>query len=265
MIQLRIAAGDGDIPVTVSGRGEAVLLLHGWTLDRRCWMPQLEGLADRALMIAPDRRGHGENAMAAALGAEPGDIDRLLAHFDLERVVLVGLSQGGRVALRYAASRPGRVRGLVLTGAPLDGFAPPARGGDRIPLDAYGAMVLAGRIDEMRAAWLTHPMMETPATRSDLRALAADMLARWRPEGLFAEDPAPPALAASLEGIRCPVLLAMGAQDTRWLHLVSDALAYGLPDARKVVIPGAGHLVNMTHPAAYNAALAAFLDGLGAR
>ena len=65
----------------------------------------------------------------------------------------------------------------------------------------------------------------------------------------------------SLPGIRVPVLIVVGGDDAPFLA-ASDYMAAKIPGARKVVIPAAGHAVNIDQPQAFIDAVLPFLDGL---
>lgn len=103
------AAGDVD-----------VVLLHGWVASAYSFRHQLEALpALGAHCIAVDLRGFGLSDKPRApdsysLDAYIADLDALFDALSLLRVVLVGHSMGGGIALAYALARPDRVRGLVL-------------------------------------------------------------------------------------------------------------------------------------------------------
>jgi pimeloyl-ACP methyl ester carboxylesterase len=77
--------------------------------------------------------------------------------------------------------------------------------------------------------------------------------------------PAGPAvpLAGSLGEIDAPTLVVTGLSESAWLDLVGDALAYGLPNARRARVPG-GHLCNLSHPGPYNDMVAAFAAEIAA-
>lgn len=259
----QVAVAGGVMPVEWQGDGPAIIMLHGWALDRRMWRPQFADLSCDYRVLAPDRRGFGENRLPPDMARELDDIDALLDHFGLE-ACLLGMSQGGRVALRYAAKRPSRLKGLILQGAPLDGFQPEARGEEKIPIADYRQWAEAGRMDAIRKAWRDHMLMTVPADRPDLRSLLDVMLASYRGMDLLVAAPtAMPDLAARLADIPTPTLALTGEDDSRWLHLAADALAYGLPQCRKQVLADGGHLVNLTNPSAYNAAIRAFLSDIG--
>ncbi|HKR25675.1 MAG TPA: alpha/beta fold hydrolase [Allosphingosinicella sp.] len=222
------------------------MLLHGWALDRTAWAPQM-ALADRFRLIALDRRGFGRSTAPPDLAAETDDLLRLRDALGLGRMILVGMSQGGRIALHFALAHPEAVAGLVLQGAPLDGFAPGPKEGEAIPLADYAGLVRAGRLDVMRARWAAHPLMEGHA----------DALAGYEGRDLLAGESALPPIAHRLGEIAAPTLVVTGEDDTPWRQLVGDALAYGIAGARRARIAG-GHLCNLSHPAAFNALVADF-------
>ncbi len=230
------------------GAGPPLLLLHGWTLDRRSWSGQ-KALADRFRLILPDRRGFGRSSAPPDVAAEPADLLLLCDRLGLDRPILVGMSQGGRVALEFALRHPERTGGLILQGTPLGGFLPGPKGDDAVPMDAFRQLVREGRIDEMKALWRRHPLMHG--------AGAEELLAAYDGRDLLA--PAQPAsqLAGVLGGIEVPALVVTGEDEIAWLQLVADAIAYGLPNARRAHLPGA-HLCNISHPGPYNEMVAAF-------
>ena len=63
-----------------------------------------------------------------------------------------------------------------------------------------------------------------------------------------------------LAELRAPALVIVGERDIEQNHRIADALAGGLPKARKLVMPGVGHLPNLEDPAGFNAAVLAFLE-----
>ena len=85
-----------------AGRGPAVLFVHGWALDLDMWTPQFAALANRYRLIAFDRRGFGFSTGAPGIEHDVADIEQLLAELSLEQIAIVGMSQGARVALRWA-------------------------------------------------------------------------------------------------------------------------------------------------------------------
>ncbi len=234
-----------------------MVLLHGWALDRRIWSAQVEPLARRFQVIALDRRGFGRSTAPPNLAAEVDDLLVLKKKLGLDRMILVGMSQAGRVALQFALAHPDSVGGLVLQGAPLDGFLPGPRPEDSIPLSSYAALARAGQMERMKSLWRNHPLMRAPSPSA--RACLDELLDGYQGRDLLEPQPAPLAsIAGRLEDVYAPALVVTGEHDTRWRQLVGDALAYGLPHGRRAVLAGAEHLCNLTHPDDFNRLIAAF-------
>jgi pimeloyl-ACP methyl ester carboxylesterase len=251
----QVNVGDGSLPTLVAGSGTDVVMLHGWTLDHRCWLPQLP-LAEEARLLLPDRRGFGHSSAPADLTREWQDIDRLAANAPF---VLVGLSQGASVALDYARRRPERLIALVLVGAPLHGVVPRGDSEEPIPRAEYSDMLRAGRLGAMKEAWAQHALVRASRAASPLIAAmlddydGRDLLAGFAPIEISGDDVA---------ALSMPVLAIAGSSDTAWRRRVAAFIADTAPHGRFARIGDAGHLCNLDNPAWFNALLADFLSSV---
>lgn len=246
----RVAVPGGDLVVEVAGKGPAVILLHGWTLDRRQWRAQAP-LTGHFTLVAVDRRGCGQSTAPPDLAEEPADVARVAAALGLARYHLVGLSQGGKVALAHAAARPAGLDRLVVIGAPIDIRLPEPP--DALPLAEMAALAAAGRIDAMRQLWLAHPLT---AAQPRIRAAVAAMVARYDGADLLAPGRPLGVTLADVRRIAVPATALVGRHDTPWRRAVAQALI----DAGFAGGPiDGGHLTPMEAPAATNAALIAAL------
>ncbi len=100
------------------GRGPAVLMVHGWTLDLQMWEPQVAALRDAFRLVRFDRRGFGLSSGRPSGSQDIADIRALCAHLSIERVALVGMSQGVRAVMGFARAAAPAVSGLILDGPP---------------------------------------------------------------------------------------------------------------------------------------------------
>jgi 2-succinyl-6-hydroxy-2,4-cyclohexadiene-1-carboxylate synthase len=237
---------------------ETVVLLHGFAGTRRAWDLVADRLdPERYRPLALDLRGHGDARDARPITFEAcvGDV---LAEAP-DRFVLCGYSLGGRVALHVALAHPERVSRLVLV-ASTAGIEDPALRAERRATDErLAAETERGTIEEFADRWSRLPLFAgTPATA----------LAFWRAD-LLRNDPA--ALAAVLRGIGAgameplwdrlgelegvPVTLITGERDGRY-SAIGRRMAAALPDARLLVVPGAGHGLPREAPQAVAAAIA---------
>ncbi|WP_308910281.1 alpha/beta fold hydrolase [Pseudokordiimonas caeni] len=257
---IRLERSDGEIVVDISGSGPLVVCLHGWSFDRRMWGPLVPLLAPHFRLAMIDRRGFGQSSAPPDLDREVDDISALLDHLGEPVCGLVGMSQGGRVALRASDRLPSRIRGMVLVSAPLDGFPPPAAD-EAIPVALYRDWAAAGGMDRVRADWAAHPLLRY-GMEGDAATLVLSMLAAYEGRDLIVPLPAAPApdIADRLATMDTPALVITGERDTGWLHAVADTLIAGLPNAKGLRLEGAGHLACLTHPAQVGDAIQAFLS-----
>jgi pimeloyl-ACP methyl ester carboxylesterase len=176
------------------------------------------------------------------------------------RAVVGGLSMGAAVTLRYALEHPARVRGLVLASFPAPGGVsalaePFAAAIERDGLEAAGARFVWGPragLDPEAARLVRQGFLEHPP-----HGLAHTL------RHLLAVLPGVDALAPRLRSLTIPALVVAGSEDRAALP-VAQALADALPRAGLAIVEGAGHVVNLARPAAFNAVLEEFLAGLDA-
>jgi 3-oxoadipate enol-lactonase len=242
------------------GHGPAVVLVHGWTLDLEMWEPQVAALRGAFRVIRLDRRGFGLSSGRPALNHDVADLGALCRHLALGRVALIGMSQGARAVLGFAAAAPTRISCLVLDGPPdVDGGA---AGDDGVPLAQYCALVRTMGIDAFRREWATHPLTQLRTGDPGARQLLNSMIGRY-PGMDLAEEPASAGAVPGpvrLEIVATPTLVITGEHDLASRIHAADALAKRLPSAERAAIPHAGHLPNLDNPDAYNNLVRAFLS-----
>lgn len=259
---LQVRGADGTlIAVHRCGNGPPILMIHGWTLDRRSFNLQLPTLGKAMTVLTYDRRGFGESQAIPDLAADLDDIDSILDALALQRAHILGVSQGGRIALRYAATRPQRVSSLLLQGAPLDGFIIEEPETEQIPLARYQALAREGNMDLVRQDWLRHPLMSSGIGEATVGEMLADIVNDYSGADLLADAPAAtPAIdvMSALNRLRLPTLVISGALETPGRRAHAAKICELMPNAQEVVLPLSGHLSNLSEPEAYNAAVLKF-------
>jgi 2-succinyl-6-hydroxy-2,4-cyclohexadiene-1-carboxylate synthase len=231
----------------------AIVLLHGFTQTRQSWRRTVQALGGRYRALTPDLPGHGHAAerRPASFAAMTAYI-RALAPDDF---TLAGYSMGGRIALHVALTL--RPRRLVLIGASPGLRDPAERAARRRADDDLAARIERQSIEEFAEQWAAQPLFQGQPDR--VRAAAhADRL-RNTPHGLAAAlrglgtgvmEP----LWDRLPGLTMPVTLIVGQRDTKYTAIATE-MAKRLPDARLVIVPGAGHAVHLESPEAVAAAV----------
>jgi len=248
-----------------AGRGEPVVLLHGFPFNRSLWREQAAALGARFRVITPDLRGHGESSVAdgpATMEEMAEDVAALLDELGVGRAVVGGLSMGGYVTLAFCRLFPERVRALVLADTRAQADTEEARRAREV------AALRALREGMGAIADSMLPKMFAPSTlseRPDVVERVRAMILATRPEGA----------AAALRGmalrrdhtdwlpeITVPALIVVGREDAVTPPADSEAMRAKLGDARLEVVEGAGHVSNVERPAEFNRALEGFLGGL---
>jgi pimeloyl-ACP methyl ester carboxylesterase len=209
-------------------------------------------------VLAPDRPGWGSRRQEAPRGfaANAGAAVRVLDEAGADQAVVVGYSWGGGVAVALARLHPARVAGLVLVASVGPGAIALTDRVLAVPLVGpllCGASLAATRHSlrspRLRAAWGRG--LETLDEAEVLTIAAASKGAHSR-RSFFTEQRALvgelPGLLAGLGAITVPTCVVTGEDDRLLDSAVARRLADAIPGATLRVVPGAGHLLPVTHP-----------------
>jgi len=218
------------------------LALHGWRRDHQDFDAVLGPPGIDA--VALDLPGFGSAPAPEAVWGTPDYAQAVAAMLDemAPRVVVLGHSFGGRVAVQLAGIRPDRIAGLVLSGVPLH-RSPTAQRKRPLRFRMARGLAARGLIGQERIESLRQRYGS-----DDYRAASGvmrDILVRT-----LAED-----YSEALAAVRCPVELVWGDDDTAAPVAVAEQAQRELPNARLVVCQGAGHLTPLTVPGELRAAV----------
>jgi pimeloyl-ACP methyl ester carboxylesterase len=225
-----------------------------WTTP--IWSHWLGGLARNRRLVRYDERGCGLSDWAVpSFSFEDwvDDLDSVVEAAGLDRFPLLGVSQGGAVAVAYAVRRPERVSRLILAGAYARGRHVRAR-------DAAERSEAALDLELARVGWLH----QDP---SFLRVFASQFLpggtpAEWDAFAAFQRRTTSPAngvrfleefaridVSGIAHRVACPTLIIHSRDDTRVPASQATELAALIPDSRLVLIESGNHLLTASEPA----------------
>ncbi len=233
--------GDTDRPA---------LALHCMLASGSYWGPVAERLGGRVDLRGFDMPGHGQSGTWAP-GPEDPDyhtaVTRIAAAFIDRPLDLIGHSLGATVALRIAVAAPEAVRSLTLIEPVLFAAAADPAQAAR---DADMARLLAeGRVEDatraFMAVWGAVGYDSLPARMRQQMSDRIGLVATCAPA--LSQDSAGILRPDGLEAIDAPVLLISGADSPPVIHAIADALAARLPDVGRASVPGAGHMLPITH------------------
>ena len=255
----RVPINGMNIYYEVHGRPDkpTFLLLHGFAGSTVCWKTQVEELSQSFRVIVYDMRGHGlsesphdPSLYSMAIAVE--DQHKLLRYLGAGPGVIEGLSLGGSVALHFYFRHPGMVRALVLAGT-----GPGYRNTER--MEAWNR-------------WCNNcaEVLEKQGMDGFMRSPYSESCYYTPAEVMWAHDPIGLANVTRgismnphmlpLEEIKVPTLILCGENDNEFLA-AADYMHKKIKGSQKVIIPGAGHAINVDQPEAFNRAILNFWKG----
>ncbi|NIA71743.1 alpha/beta hydrolase [Pelagibius litoralis] len=266
-----LVSGKATLSGVEAGEGPALVFLHAGVADRRMWQDQIAAFAGSHRVIAYDRRGFGETRYEAETFSHVDDLLAVLDQQGITSAVLVGCSQGGRIAIDFTLTHPGRVGGLFLvapsvTGAPRTEDFPPAVEAVLELLEEAEEEEDLDRINLLEAwLWLDGPASEEGRVGGPAR----DLFLVMNDRALHAPDPgretnpaAFPVAYSRLADLGVPAQVVWGDADFPHLQQRCVHVVQAMPQALGTVIPGTAHLPNMEQPETFNGHLREFLEGL---
>jgi len=242
----------------VSGEGEpTIVFVHGWSCHRQYWTEQIDRFKKVRRVVAIDLAGHGESDAGRtdwSMAAFGDDVVRVCDHLKLERIVLVGHSMGGPVALEAARKLGKRVVAIVGVDTLHDVGKP-------FPPDQAAAFLASLRADFPKAVdALVRERLFLPGTDPKLVDLVASRMSARPPEVAI---PAMEALLAYDAGA------ALAAVDVP-VHCINTVTPTNLaanqarnPRFTAVAMEGVGHFPMLEAPERFARLLADFVRPLG--
>jgi pimeloyl-ACP methyl ester carboxylesterase len=254
----RVRSADGvEIVYWERGSGDtALVFIHGGLADRAFWAPQLSGLSGDFRVVALDLGGHGASGRGRAawtIAAFAEDVRAVVEALGLKRVVLIGNSMGGPVALEAARLLRGRVIGVVGVDTLQDATA-------RIDPAIFHERAEAFRKDFPGTCRALVDSLFHPGAQKELHAWAGRRMCAMPPEivanmmdGFGSYD-----MAAGFRGAGAPIRAING---DLWPTRIDHNRGV-TPDFDAVVMKNAGHYPMLERPEEFNRLLVAMVRNL---
>ena len=238
------------------GPAGAPVLVLGSSLgtDTGLFDPQVAEFSRTHRVLRYDLRGHGGSQVVpgpCTIADLAGDVLALLDDLDVDRFCYAGVSIGGAIGQQLALTVPDRLDRLAIIASAARFADPPSWTVRAAQVREQGTEVL---VPSRTGTWFTAEWAEQEAAAAD-RLL--DMLRATPAEGYAACCEAIGAFDVRdrLQDITAPTLVVAGAEDPATTVDIVRLLADSIPDSEFVVVRGAAHLPNATHPGEVNAAL----------
>jgi pimeloyl-ACP methyl ester carboxylesterase len=248
----------------VEGQGAPLVLIHGLGLDTRTWDAQSEALSEHYRVVRYDVRGFGKSALPMEADFRHAeDLHALLEFLDAPKAHIVGQSMGGLIALQHAMLYPDATLSLILADSALDAFEwSPQWNASFEAIAGYARNAGPSGGNEM---WLQHelfaPAREQPECLAKLTQIIRDG-SGWNWVNRSPARGIRPPAGARLSEIHAPTLVIVGERDLPDFQRIAQTLADSIPNARKMVMKGAGHLTNMENAEEFNSTVLSFLAAI---
>lgn len=239
------------------GNGYPLIFTHGFSASHLMWKAQ-ESITSKYRLINYDARGHGETDSPPSADQYSADICvedlyQLARALDVQKAVFGGLSMGGYLSLRFYLRHSEMVSALIImdTGP---GYRNPIR------------MTEWNRLREEMAQRLEKDGISILATQAQSEG-RREISLKQNPIGLANMSRKVVAqhdswVIENLDKVKVPTLILVGEKDSAFLQ-AADYMAKTIPDARKFIVPHAGHASNIDNPQFFNARILEFLHNVG--
>jgi pimeloyl-ACP methyl ester carboxylesterase len=264
------AADDGvKLYYEEAGAGAPIVFVHEFAGDHRSWEPQMRFFSRRYRCIAFNARGYPPSDVPAdterySQARARDDIIAVLDHLGIARAHIVGLSMGGFATLHVGLAHPERARSLVIAGC---GYG--ARPGEEEKFRAECEAAAQAFDTDWPAAAAKYAIGPTrvqyrnkdPRGWREFAAGLADHSPRGASNTMRGVQKRRPLLFQLVDGMRriaVPTLILTGDEDEPCLE-AGLLMKRSIPASGLVVMPRAGHAINLEEPGAFNREVADFL------
>ena len=272
---MKIKIGQTTTHYELTGSGECLVLIHGFSDNLGLWHNQVPVFAEKYRVLTYDVRGHGRTESTDddfSMDRLAEDLSALLTALDLDRCHLLGFSMGGRIAAGFTLRHPDRVASLILANSGIPG--PDLQMSEEKKAEmAERRKLMAQLVDSG----------DNPAIAEIMTQLSFSPGLKERQPALFERyknlklqnDPVHygalvQALMDGMENppdltqITCPALIIAGEQDSFMSREVAQSMERALPRVETVVLP-TGHAAALEMPEPFNRAVLDFLASLPTR
>lgn len=248
--ELQLADGSRYVYLD-GGRGEPLLLLHGFGGNKDNFSRVAEYLTGHYRVIIPDHLGFGESQSKADIDygcqAQAVRLAELLDHLGIGNVHLGGNSMGGQIALSFAARFASRVESLWLLNSA--GIWSVAGSEEWRQAEREGNNLLLVRCAEDYASLLKYSMYAPPELpKALIRALAASRISNLEREQRVFQAVTEDSIEERVRGLKIPALLVWGDEDRIISPAAADVLSDLLDNVQLIRLPQVGHLPMLECP-----------------
>jgi len=249
----------------VAGSGESIVLINGFGTDTRMWDDQFEVFSKEYQVVRYDNRGFGKSAVPTTDPySHATDLKCLLEYLGISTTHVIGLSKGGHIAAEFVLRYPDLVNKLVLA----DSMVAPI-----LDMHLWEEEVQKNGLNHFLKNLVEGDVLKSAQAHPKVFSLLSQMLFSYSGWHFFNDDPVEQMIndkAPSpeiLKTIKTPTLILIGELENgtrrgNKIMEVGNMLESNIPNSKKVILPGVGHMSNMENPKNFNNAILSFLTNI---
>lgn len=243
---------DTTYAYTTQGRGEPIVLLHGFTGSSKTWEKYMSTWTEKFQVITIDLPGHGKTVCHSprTMKACCDDVQQLLIHLQIKKCHLLGYSMGGRTALSFAMWYPEFVSSLLLESA-SPGLQEVEERKARLANDKKLAeKILTDDVALFVQFWENIPLFQSQKNlpehvQAEIRVERLNQSKYGLAESLlYMGTGKQPSWWQKLDELVMPILLIVGEIDEKFVQL-NKRMQEKMQDAELAIVKNAGHAVHV--------------------
>jgi pimeloyl-ACP methyl ester carboxylesterase len=274
----RIDSGYAEVNNTrlyyeVSGKGQAIVFIHGSFGDRRFWDFQASDLSKKFKVLRYDLRGFGKSALPKEeeVYRDCDDLLALLKYLKIDRAHICGLSYGSFIAIDFALAYPQKCLSLIpigprVAGDDLNDYKANSDSFKTIVAKAVELLKTSGRKDATDFLWAGENNLSKSVQSSKAREVLLKMgyeYSWWRHLHPSKREYVFPQAIRNLDQIKMPTLIVTADFDAPICKQVATTLRDQIKGSELISIGHAGHVMNMDNPEQFNKELSKFIHKQG--
>lgn len=251
----------GRLYCETAGSGNALVFIHGFSLDLRMWDDQFEYFGKSFRAVRYDVRGFGKSSIPESRYSHADDLAAVLRHLDIGRAALVGLSMGGAIALNFAVANPAMTGPMVLADSSI-GAIQPSREAVSFGKRHASPVERTDYVNGIKSLWLDDDIFKPAFEDEVIKGRIFRMVRDYSGYHWLYENPVGRCDERYIDGIRnisSPVLILLGSRDVPKHRTIAEFLQTNIRGSCLVRLQGAGHMSNMELPGEFNRVVMDFL------
>ena len=246
----------------VAGSGESIVLINGFGTDTRMWDDQFEVFSKEYQVVRYDNRGFGKSAVPTTNPySHATDLKCLLEYLEISTTHIIGLSKGGHIAAEFVLRYPNLVNKLVLA----DSMVAPI-----LDMHLWEEKAQKNGLNHFLKTLAEGDVLKSAQSHPKAFSLISQMLFSYSGWHFFNHDPVEQIINDQvpspeiIKKIKNPTLILVGELENATkrgnkIIEVANMLKDSIPNSKKIILPGVGHMSNMENPENFNNEVLIFL------